>query len=269
MGSGTFKSSDGCMISFRLHPAPGPRAPRIALIHSLALDRSIWDGVVTAMKEGAEILTFDCRGHGRSERRATPYTPELFARDLAELLDHVGWEAVTVAGCSMGGCVAMAFAAGYPARTLGLGLIDTTAWYGPKAKEEWRERAVLARTKGFAGLIDFQTSRWFGDAFCAAEPDTIRALVEVFIGNDVECYGATCNMLGQVDLRASLGAISTPTAVVVGEEDQATPVEMSRQLHESVKGSTLTIVPNARHLTPVEKPRDIAQALLKLLPPQR
>jgi 3-oxoadipate enol-lactonase len=269
MGSGTFKASDGCMISFRLHPAPGPRAPRIALIHSLALDRSIWDGVVAGIKEGAEILTFDCRGHGRSERRAMAYTPELFARDLAELMDHVGWQAASIAGCSMGGCVALAFAAGYAARTQSLGLIDTTAWYGPKAHEEWRERAALARAKGFGGLIDFQTSRWFSDAFCAAAPDLIRAIAEVYIGNDVACYEASCAMLAQVDLRSSLAAISAPTAILVGEEDYATPVEMSHQLHEVVKGSSLTIIPGARHLTPVEKPRDIAPALLKLLPEYR
>jgi 3-oxoadipate enol-lactonase len=257
------------MIGFRVHPAPSPRAPRIALVHSLALDRSIWDGVVQAMKSDAEILTYDCRGHGRSERRAMPFTPELFARDLAELLDHVGWPAASVAGCSMGGCVALAFAAIYPARTLSLGLIDTTAWYGPQAAEQWHERAELARAKGFAGLIDFQTSRWFGDAFCASAPETIRAVAEVFTGNDMECYGAACNMLGQLDLRPSLPTIATRTAVIVGEEDQATPVEMARQLHQGIKGSTLTVLAGARHLAPVERPGEVAAALMEIMPQTR
>ena len=43
--NGTFKTSDGCAISYTLHPGPGANAPRVALVHSLALDRSIWDGV--------------------------------------------------------------------------------------------------------------------------------------------------------------------------------------------------------------------------------
>jgi len=59
------------------------------VIHSLALDRSVWDGVVDTMKNEAEILTYDCRGHGRSERRAGTFTAELFATDLAELLDCI------------------------------------------------------------------------------------------------------------------------------------------------------------------------------------
>ena len=85
----TFETSDGSAIAFTLHRAPEAGAPRLALIHSLALDRSVWDGVVTRLSDEAELLTYDCRGHGRSERRATAFTAELFARDLAELLDHV------------------------------------------------------------------------------------------------------------------------------------------------------------------------------------
>jgi 3-oxoadipate enol-lactonase len=269
MGSGTLKTSDGCMIGFRVHPAPGPRAPRMVLVHSLALDRSIWDGVVTAMKGQAEILTYDCRGHGRSERRAGPYTAELFARDLAELLDHVGWPAASIAGCSMGGCVAQAFAAAHPTRVVGLGLIDTTAWYGPKAPEQWHERAEAARQKGFQSLLDFQLTRWFGDAFRKLDTEAAKSLADLFLKNDVECYAATCEMLGQADLRSSLASITAPTVVIVGEEDAATPVDMSRALHKAIKGSTLSIVPSARHLTPVEKPKEVAALLAQLLPHQR
>src|SRR5262249_50768427 len=141
LGSGTFRTSDGCMLAFRVHPTPRPSPPRIVLIHSLGLDRSMWDGVVAAMKERAEILTYDCRGHGRSERRAMPYSVQLFARDLAELLDTAGWPSAAIAGCSLGGCVAQAFAGLYPARATALGLISTTAWYGPKAPALWHERA--------------------------------------------------------------------------------------------------------------------------------
>jgi pimeloyl-ACP methyl ester carboxylesterase len=105
---GTCTTSDGAAIAFTRRAAPSAGAPRIVLIHSLALDRSIWDAVACAMQNHAEILTYDCRGHGRSERRAGQFTAELFARDLSELLDHVGWQEATVAGCSMGGCVALA-----------------------------------------------------------------------------------------------------------------------------------------------------------------
>ena len=83
--------SDGSVLAYTLRSSQQPNASRLVLIHSLALDRSIWDGVAGQLEGDADVLTYDCRGHGQSDRRAVSYTAELFAQDLAELLDHVGW----------------------------------------------------------------------------------------------------------------------------------------------------------------------------------
>src|SRR5258705_13991735 len=96
-----FRTSDGCPISFTLRPASDANAPRVALIHSLALNGSVWNRVAEKLAGEAHVLTYDCRGHGKSGKEARPFTTELFAQDLAELLDHVGWPTGTVAGCSM------------------------------------------------------------------------------------------------------------------------------------------------------------------------
>jgi 3-oxoadipate enol-lactonase len=249
------------MLSFTHHPAPKRDVPRVALIHSLALDRSVWDGVVARLKDEAEILAFDCRGHGRSPRTPGPYTAQMFARDLAELLDHVGWARVVVAGCSMGGNVAQAFAAEFPQRTAALGLIDTTAWYGADAAAKFKERADAARSKGLRGLIDFQLTRWFSDGFRANHREVLTRTTDVFVANDVDCYAASCELLGAADTRAKLANFNMPTAIVVGEEDYATPVAMARQLHDAIPHSTLTIIPGARHLTPIEFPDHITTEL--------
>jgi 3-oxoadipate enol-lactonase len=264
MPDGAFNTSDGCTIAYTLHPARDPhdpRAPRIVLIHSLALDRSIWDGIASQLAGPAHVLTYDCRGHGRSSRRAISFTPELFARDLAELLDHVGWTSALVAGCSMGGCVAQAFGGLYPSRASALGLIATTAWYGADGPAQWRERSENARSKGLAALVPFQVTRWFGDKFRAEHPDLVDATAEVFLANDLDCYTATCVMLGEADLRSYLPSLRMPVHVIVGEEDYATPVAHARHLHEAIPGSTLTIITGARHLTPVECPDQIAARL--------
>lgn len=257
--------SDGARLAYARHPAPRPGAPKLVLIHSLALDRSVWDDVVTALGGEAEILTYDCRGHGRSDRHAGAFTAESFARDLAELLDHLGWQTVTIGGCSMGGCVALACAGLYPARVAGLGLIDTTAWYGPEAAAQFRQRAEAARAKGMAGMIEFQLTRWFSDAFRAARPDVLARLSAVYVANDFDCYAASCALLGDVDVRTHLPAFRMPVAILVGKEDYATPVGMARQLHEAIPHSTLTVLPQARHLTPVERPDAIAELLRGLL----
>jgi len=234
------------------------------LVHSLAMDRAFWQPVAEKLAADMPVLTFDCRGHGASDKANGPYTVELFADDLADLLDQVGWRSALVAGASMGGCIALAFAAAYPDRTAGLGLVDTTAWYGPQAPEQWAERAARAAKDGMAALVEFQTTRWFGDKFRTTRPDVVRQCVDVFLRNDVKTYVETCHMLGAADLRAKLPRMTMPTAVVVGDEDYATPVAMAEAMHLAIKGSTLTVVASARHLTPLEAPDRIAGELTAL-----
>jgi 3-oxoadipate enol-lactonase len=239
----------------------------LALIHSLALDRSVWDGVVDRIGDRAEILALDARGHGRSGRPHMPYSAELLARDLAELMDHIGWSKAVVAGCSMGGCVAQAFGGLYPARAEALALIDTSAWYGPDGPKNFRDRAAAAKAKGMAGLIDFQISRWFSDKFPPAHPELVKKYTDVFLANDFECYASSCALLGDADLRRYLPSFKMPVAVIVGEEDYAAPVAMAKAIHEAVSGSRLHIIQGGRHLTPIECPDEITEEIVMLLGP--
>ncbi len=264
----SFTTSDGCQIGYTLTPYQGTGSgavPRIALIHSLALGEALWQGVVPILSQVAQVLTYDCRGHGRSSPRHEPFTTELFARDLAELFDHVGWADAAVAGCSMGGCVALGFAAHQSARLRALGLIDTTAWYGAAAPTQWRERGEAGRAKGLASLADFQMTRWFGDAFREKETAIVQDLVKLFCANDPQCYAASCEMLGTADLRWALPGITVPVAVAVGEDDYATPVAMAQALQQGIAGASLDVLPGGRHLTPRECPEAIAAVLSKLI----
>jgi len=261
--AGTAKAKDGCVLSYRLYPQPGK--PRLALVHSLALDGSIWDRLVEALAGEMEILLYDCRGHGQSEKRAGKYTAQLFADDLAAVMDQCGWPSANVAGCSMGGCVALAFGAAYAKRAEGLGLVDTSAWWGPTAPQDWRARAEGAAKDGLSPMVPIQLGRWFSDRYREAHPDTIQAITRIFLASDVNCYQSSCAMLGETDLRETARSLRQPVAVIVGEEDQATPIAMSQSLHELIPRSTLTIIPGGRHLTPIEFPKEVAGALKDLL----
>lgn len=260
-----FTTSDGCDIAFTLRSAAVAGSPRLVLIHPLGLDGTIWNQVAQQLNGRVELLTYDCRGHGRSGRAAMPFTTDLFAADLAQLLDHLDWPIVTLAGCSMGGCVAQAFAARYPLRLNALGLIDTTAWYGVDAPQKWRERIEAIRARGLKGMLEFQSQRWFSDAFRQRQPAAVARVNDILLRNDVECYAATCIMLGDADLRGLQSSVRVPVAIVVGEEDYATPVAMSQQMHAAMPGSTLKILPGVRHLAPIEAPEHVSLQLLKLL----
>lgn len=261
---GTARVRDDVRIRFSVHRGATP-SRRVALVHSLALDRGVWAHVVPHLVEHADVLTYDCRGHGGSGTGAYDYSMPQFADDLADLLDALGWPDVLVAGASMGGAVAQQFAASYADRTVGGVFVDTTAWYGEGAPETWRARGAKPRESGFASMIDFQLSRWFGEEYRRDHPEVLDALRETFVANDPDAYAATCTMMGGYDLRPLAPRITAPTAVVVGSEDYATPPEMAEALAKSLGSAPPIVLDGAKHLTPLERPAEIAAVLVETL----
>jgi 3-oxoadipate enol-lactonase len=257
------KAADGTVIHCKIWGEERPER-RIALLHSLAMNADFWAAVAEQLASDTEVLAIDCRGHGGSGKPPGPYRVELFADDLASVFDALGWDAACVAGASMGGCVALAFAAHHPARVQGLGLIDTTATYGP-APAVWEERAAKALEGGMAALVDFQKTRWFSDGFHQAQSARVVAAIDVFLANDVQAYAESCRMLGLCDLRAALGNFTFPVEVVVGEEDYATPPAMAEAMQAAIPAANLTVLKGVRHFTPIEVPDRIAAALNRLL----
>ncbi len=257
------QARDGASIGYTLHQGDGSH--RIALVHSLAMDRGFWDGVVAKLDGKADVLVYDCRGHGASDKPDAPYSVEQFADDLADLMTAVGWNDAVIAGASMGGCVALAFAAAYPERTSGLGLIDTTAFYGDDAPAKWAERADKAVEGGMAALVEFQKTRWFGDTFREANADTVQRALDVFLANDVKAYARTCHMLGACDKRSALPDLAMPVRILVGEEDYATPIAMAEAMKAEIPGARMQVIEKARHFTPLEVPGVVADTLEGLL----
>ena len=257
-------SGDGTKLVYRRWGRPGS-AHRVVLIHSLAMDGAFWQPVAASLADKAEVLALDCRGHGASDKPAEPYSVELFADDVACVMDAAGWPSAVIAGASMGGCVALAFAGQYPQRVDGLGLIDTTAWYGVDAPGAWAGRAQKALDDGMGALVDFQKTRWFSDGFRQKSPEIVESAIEVFLANDAQAYAATCRMLGACDVRGALPSFRFAVAIMVGEEDYATPVAMAEEMHCAIPGSTLKMIAGARHFTPLEVPQVIADELAALI----
>lgn len=261
MSRATAVTRDGVKLSYELHQGG---AGRCVLVHSLALDAEFWAGVLPYLAGEADVLVYDCRGHGRSGQPTGPQPVARHADDLADLLDAVGWRSAVVAGASMGGCISLAFAARHTQRVDGLGLFDTTAWYGPDAPKAWEERGQKAMAEGMAALIPFQKTRWVTEAFLASHPQVVEAAIKTFVANRPEIYLETCRMLGAADLR-KLPKFDFDTRIAVGIEDYATPVAMAETLHALIPGSSLTVFDKARHLTPLETPDRVGAEIKTLL----
>ncbi|MDR3414321.1 MAG: alpha/beta hydrolase [Formivibrio sp.] len=253
---------DGTELAYSVISGTGNA--RYALVHSLAMNGTFWKFVVPYLQKTGDVLVYDCRGHGNSAKPAGPYTGELFADDLKDLLGHIGWTSAVVAGASMGGCVSLAFAAAYPEATAGLGLIDTTCWYGADAPAQWEDRAQKALINGLSVLVDFQKTRWVSDKFRASHPGIVDAAVDVFLANDTAAYAEACRLLGRFDKRSALAGLTMPTTILVGEEDYAAPVAMAEYMHHNIPRSDYMVIPAVRHLTPLECPELIATKLIEL-----
>jgi 3-oxoadipate enol-lactonase len=262
METAAFTSRDDARIVYDVYGDPKAQR-RVVLVHSLAMTRAYWRPVVQRLeKAGLAIVALDCRGHGQSGKPKGPYSIGDFAGDIEGLLDHLKWPQAVVAGSSMGGSVALAFAVRHPDRVAGLALIDTTAWYGKDAPMAWAGRADAAVKNGLASLIDFQLSRWFSDAFKEQHPDVVKECVDAFLANDVQAYAATCRMLGDFDLRDGLRHLKMPTHIVVGEEDFATPPAMADEMSAIIPHASYLLLPKARHLTPLERPDEVSEEIL-------
>ncbi|CAB3764547.1 alpha/beta fold hydrolase [Paraburkholderia humisilvae] len=254
---------DGTRITYTLYGGT-QNETRVVLVHSLAMDRYFWTPTIERLLPRASVLAIDARGHGTSDKPAGPYTVTLFAQDVYDVIGATGFRDVLIAGASMGGCVALEFAATYP-DAIAAGLINTTAWYGESAPKDWNVRAEKAEAGGLPPLVDFQTTRWFSDAFRAANPEVVQRCVDTFLRNDVAPFAATGRMLGAFDGRALMKHVTVPACVIVGEEDYAATPAMARALHAGIAGSTFVEIPQARHLTPLETPDIVARELHTLL----
>jgi 3-oxoadipate enol-lactonase len=261
----TATGSDGTRIVYARRESALTTRRRLALLHSLAMDHTFWNAVIADLPENIDVIAIDARGHGGSDKPHGPYSVELFADDLAHVLADAGWSSAVLAGASMGGSVALAFAARHPRRVDALALIDTTACYGDGAIVAWEERGQKALQSGMSALTGFQEQRWFSDAFRATNPQVVAESIAVFLKNDPLAYLETCRMLGHCDMRRALPAFAFPVAVVVGEEDYATPIAMAEAMQAAIPGATLNIINQARHYTPIEVPGIIADTINEIL----
>ncbi|MGX7677717.1 alpha/beta fold hydrolase [Jatrophihabitans sp. DSM 45814] len=236
----------------------------VVLLHSLALDGTIWSDFASRLGPESRVLTPDLPGHG-ARPHGDPDSVETMADAVAELLTELGMAEVTLIGMSLGGSVAQALTIRHPERIAKLGLIDTTAWYGEDAPTAWASRAQQARERGLSSLAGFQLERWFTEAFTKDSPELGAELLEIFQRNDIENYVKSCTALGAMDLRSQLAGIDVPTAVVVGALDQATPPKHAELLAASIRNSALTVLPDCKHLSALEQPDAVIHALGAIL----
>lgn len=231
-------------------------APAIVFSNSLGTTHRMWDRVIDELAAEFRCIRYDTRGHGASDVRAVPFEIADLADDVAALLGHLDIARAHMAGLSLGGMVAQAFAARHPGKTVSLTLMATTAHL--PTRQSWYERAALVRREGTQAILSPTLERWFTDGFRAGAPTAVKAVADVFTAIDRNGYAAACEAIGRMDLRPVLAGITAPTMVIAGAQDPATPLAMAEALRDGIAKSELTVLSPAAHLLAVEQPERVS-----------
>jgi 3-oxoadipate enol-lactonase len=213
----------------------------LVLLHCLGVDRHFWNFVAPLSRE-LTLVSYDLPGHGETPVPNGPYSIEGLAAQLARLLKRDGIARAHIAGISLGGLIAQAFAATHPQTVDRLVLIDTTARYTEELRAMWAVRAAGARKDGVASLIDGLLKIWFTPQSIADDTAAVRYVRSA--------------------LRPLAGKIAAPTLIVCGDDDIPSFLDAARWLTENIRGARLEWIAKAKHASVIERP-DQALALLR------
>jgi 3-oxoadipate enol-lactonase len=256
-------TANGISVNYTLD---GPAsAPVVTLSHSLATDLSMWDPQMKALTARYRVLRYDTRGHGGTDAPAGAYTLDQLADDAQALLKALGVAKTHWIGLSMGGMIGQTLALKSPDLFLSLSLCDTSSRVPAEAKPLWADRIKTAQTQGMEPLVEGTIGRWFTAPFREQHKDVVDPVRTMIRRTPPQGYAGCCAAISALDLTDRLPAIKIPTLVVVGEEDQGTPVAASQAIQAKIAGSQLEILKSAAHLANMEQPEAFTKALTTFL----
>jgi pimeloyl-ACP methyl ester carboxylesterase len=236
----------------------------LVLVHGHPFDRSMWRPQLQHLQgSGVRVIAADLRGYGDSSVSGEQNTLDVFAADLAALLDHLDVDRVVLGGLSMGGQIVMEFHRLFPQRVRGLLLAATSARAETAAGR--RNRYELANRLLQAGMADYADEmlpKMVAPHNLHALPELGRHVSKMM--RNTSPVGAAAAMRGRAerpDYLASLATATVPALVVVGTHDEFTPVADAELLADTITDSTLVVVDGAAHMPNLERPAEFDLAL--------
>jgi 3-oxoadipate enol-lactonase len=241
----------------------GPEsAPVVMFSNSLGTNYAIWDHQAAALRGKYRVLRYDTRGHGLTDAPdagEAGYTMDMLADDAAALIKVLGLKRVHLCGLSVGGMLGQKLAAKAPELLASLILVDTAS---QMSQTVWDERIAAIRKAGTIAITtDGTMERWFTKPYRDREPATIAGIRNMYNRTPMAGYLGCATAIRNMDLRADDAKIVCPTQIIVGEQDPATTVTEARKLNAMIKGSKLTIIPEAAHIVVLEQAAAVTRAI--------
>ena len=240
----------------------------VLFLHGFPHDRSLWSHQRVALASRIRCIVPDLRGFGESTGIA--HDIDTYTDDVVRLLDHLEIEDAVVCGLSMGGYIAMAMWRRNPSRVRGVVLCDTRA--GADSEEQRATRNVMiskAKMDGVAVVADLQLGKMVGQDTHANRPDVVETMRAMMGRQSVSAVtGALQALRDRPDSRETIGSITVPTLVIVGEDDTLTPpseAEAMIALLPAAAGARLERIAGAGHVSCFERPAAVTHALADFL----
>jgi pimeloyl-ACP methyl ester carboxylesterase len=261
-----FATVNGVRLFYELHGSGDP----IVLIPGLGLDHLYFQYAIPELQRHFRVLAYDPRGTGESDRPPGEYSMELWADDLQQLLATLGIARAHVVGSSLGGCVAFELLRRAPALAQSLILVAAFSELDRALEINFRMRIAVIERLGMGDVIRDHVLLWtLSREFIATERGAraADALVASLARNDPKLYVEFLKAIlrfgrvlpgqeGQPKVTASLGSITAPTLVVVGDRDILTPVAFSQRIVERMPHAELAVIERCGHITFIEQPEE-------------
>jgi 3-oxoadipate enol-lactonase len=244
----------------------GPQdAPALVFSNSLGTTLEMWDAQAAKFSRDFRVVRYDTRGHGGSVVSPGAYSFDLLGSDVVAILDALDIARAHFCGISMGGFTGLWLGLNAASRMHSIAVCNSAAKIG--TAEGWNTRSAMVREKGVAAmkeLADSSPSRWFTEAFIAAQPQVVARAQSWIAGVDPQGYAGCCDALAGADVRDRIAGMAVRTLIVAGSADPVTTVADGRFMQEHIPGATLAEVP-ASHLSNLEAPQAFDDALARFL----
>lgn len=212
------------------------------------------------------IIAPDLRGYGESATEEPPSSLAEYADELTQLLDALKIEEpVVYVGFSMGGYIFWPFLQKYMNRLKGIALLDTRA--ADDTEEGRATRLKMAKNVeawGSARVAQLMRPNLFSEEH--SDHEVVEQTLSVIAETAPKTIAASqIGMAARPNSTDKLSTIKVPTRVIVGEADKISTVEEMRLIAKGIHEAELTVIEKAGHMTPVERPEEVANAILRLI----
>lgn len=225
----------------------------IVLFHSLLADRTSFDLIAQPLASSHRVVALNLPGFGDSD---------FVGSSLEAIADHVaaGIEAFglrqqpILLGNGYGGFVALLAAIRHPGLASRLVLADCGAAFSEPGRAAFRGMSAAAKEKGMGAIADVAMRRLFAPEFQQRNPALVEDRKKRFLAVDPQTFHGACDALATLDLRQHLPSVALPALVLVGEQDEATPPPMSRELSAGLPQAELVVLAGCAHVPQLQAP---------------